>query len=108
MMVYAPHLEPFGYAPLEANACGTPVVALAEGGVRETVHHEVNGLLVSHASSELFAAAMERLIDEPRLSLQLGRQGQDRVKTRWDLEASTTRLITHLEELLDRQASIDR
>ena len=36
MMLYAPRLEPFGYAPLEANACGLPVVAVAEGGVRKT------------------------------------------------------------------------
>jgi len=34
-MVYSSRLEPFGLAPLEANACGTPVIALAEGGVRE-------------------------------------------------------------------------
>src|SRR5215467_693734 len=37
MMAYAPRLEPFGMAPLEANACGLPVVAVAEGGIRETI-----------------------------------------------------------------------
>ena len=42
-MVYAPRLEPFGLAPLEANACGLPVVAVAEGGVRETIIDGVNG-----------------------------------------------------------------
>src|SRR5262249_56068590 len=36
MMVYAPRLEPFGMAPLEGNACGLPVVAVAEGGIRPT------------------------------------------------------------------------
>src|SRR5262245_13950266 len=41
LMAYAPRLEPFGLAPLEANACGLPVVAVAEGGVRETI---VDGL----------------------------------------------------------------
>ena len=39
-MLYAPRLEPFGLAPLEANACGLPVIAVPEGGVRETVVHE--------------------------------------------------------------------
>ena len=33
VMAYAPRLEPFGYTPLEAGACGLPVVAQAEGGV---------------------------------------------------------------------------
>ena len=37
VMVYAPRLEPFGLAPIEAAACALPVVAVAEGGVRETV-----------------------------------------------------------------------
>jgi glycosyltransferase involved in cell wall biosynthesis len=32
LFVYAPYLEPFGLAPLEAMACGTPVVAVKEGG----------------------------------------------------------------------------
>ncbi|HZW79304.1 MAG TPA: glycosyltransferase family 4 protein, partial [Candidatus Deferrimicrobiaceae bacterium] len=48
MMLYAPRLEPFGYAPVEANACGLPVVAVAEGGVRETIQDGINGLLVEH------------------------------------------------------------
>jgi glycosyltransferase involved in cell wall biosynthesis len=47
-MVYAPRLEPFGLAPLEANACGLPVVAVAEGGVRETIIDDLIGLLVQH------------------------------------------------------------
>src|SRR5262249_45080293 len=37
LMLYSPRLEPFGYAPLEANACGTPVIATVEGGIRETI-----------------------------------------------------------------------
>jgi len=37
VMVYTPRLEPFGLAAIEAAACGLPVVAVAEGGARETV-----------------------------------------------------------------------
>ena len=43
-MLYAPRLEPFGLTPLEANACGVPIVAVAEGGVRETVIDGVTGI----------------------------------------------------------------
>jgi len=46
-MVYSARLEPFGLAPLEANACATPVVAVAEGGVRESIRNGVNGVLIS-------------------------------------------------------------
>ena len=45
-MVYAPRLEPFGLAPIEAAACGLPLVAVAEGDVRETVIDGVTSLLV--------------------------------------------------------------
>src|ERR1019366_385268 len=45
-MIYAPRLEPFGYAPLEGGACGVPVIAKAEGGVRETVIDGETGFLV--------------------------------------------------------------
>ena len=62
-MVYAPRLEPFGLAALEANACGLPVVAVAEGGVRESIIDGVNGLLVQH-QSEAIAHAIQRLVQD--------------------------------------------
>ncbi len=40
-----PILEPFGLAPLEANACELPVVAVAEVGIHEIVIDGVTGLL---------------------------------------------------------------
>jgi glycosyltransferase involved in cell wall biosynthesis len=94
-MAYAPRLEPFGYAPLEANACGTPVVAVAEGGVRETVRHEVNGLVVDHRPAAM-AAAIERLRDDPVLAGRLAEAGRSLVCTVWSLAAATDRLEDHL------------
>jgi len=44
--VCAARLEPFGLTVLESLSCGTPVVAVSEGGFRETVSHMRNGLLV--------------------------------------------------------------
>ncbi len=45
ILVYAPYLEPFGLVPLEAMSCGTPIVAVKEGGVRESVIHNKTGIL---------------------------------------------------------------
>lgn len=47
------HLEPFGLTALESMACGTPVVAVREGGYRETVTDGVTGVLVSRTAHDL-------------------------------------------------------
>jgi len=97
VMLYAPRLEPFGYAPLEACACGTPVVAVAEGGVRETVQDGVNGLLVEHEPA-VMGAAIERLMRDDKLHDRLSAQAQELVKQEWSLAPSIDRLERHLKE----------
>jgi len=97
VMLYAPRLEPFGYAPLEAGACGTPVVAVAEGGVRETVQDGVNGLLVEHEPAAM-GAALERLMRDDKLHQRLSAQAQELVKQEWSLAPSIDRLERHLKE----------
>jgi glycosyltransferase involved in cell wall biosynthesis len=90
-MVYAPRLEPFGLAPIEAAACGLPVVAVAEGGVRETVLDDETGLLVANAP-EAVAAAVARLLADPALARRLGAAGRANAERRWSLEAATDRI----------------
>ena len=95
VMVYAPRLEPFGLAPLEANACGVPVVAVAEGGVRETVIDGVNGLLVPHDPAAM-GAAVARLLRAPALARQLGANARQVVEERWGLASATDRIEQEL------------
>jgi glycosyltransferase involved in cell wall biosynthesis len=100
--VYAPRLEPFGLAPLEAGACGLPVIAVAEGGVRETIFDEVNGLVVEHDPLAM-AAAIERLRDNPEHAKALGETGQRLVRERWTMALAIDRLETRLDEVLSRK-----
>lgn len=90
-MLYTSRLEPFGLAPLEANACQTPVVAVAQGGVRETIIDGQNGFLcVPNAQS--LAECIELLIDNPERQAEMGRFALQNVQQNWTLEAATDRI----------------
>lgn len=60
-----PGEEDFGIAPVEALACGCPVVALARGGATETVDDGVTGFLVSELTGAAFGAALTRIDSLP-------------------------------------------
>ena len=55
--------EDFGIVPVEAQACGTPVVALARGGALETVVPDATGALVEADAPQAFADAIAQTLD---------------------------------------------
>jgi glycosyltransferase involved in cell wall biosynthesis len=59
--VLLPGEEDFGIAPVEAQACGTPVIALARGGALDTVIDGVTGALVGGSTPDAFAAGIARV-----------------------------------------------
>ena len=103
LLLYTSRLEPFGYAPIEANACGTPVVAVAEGGIRETVIDGVNGLLCDR-DPEALAQSMKQLLNNPTLATEQATAGERLAREKWSPEQSTSRLEKHLEKLLNAKA----
>ncbi len=107
LMLYAPRLEPFGFAPLEANACGVPVVAVAEGGVRETVLDNVNGLL-TEATPQAMAQAIETLLKQPERARELGKAGAALARERWSLPASIDRLEAALHDTLAKKQTVPK
>ncbi|WP_218079992.1 glycosyltransferase family 4 protein [Anthocerotibacter panamensis] len=102
-LVYAPQLEPFGFAPLEANACGTPVVALAEGGVREVVCDNINGLLVSEDDPNILGNALKRLLTQEELLQEMGKQSRKYAVERWGWDVAVERLECELIKIINQK-----
>lgn len=72
--------EGFGMAPLEALACGKPVIAADNRGIREYLQHEKNGMVCSGSSSAEFANAITELLSDKNRRNQMAKQGTNDVK----------------------------
>lgn len=100
VMIYTSCLEPFGFAPLEANACGLPVVAIAEGGVRETVRDGFNGLLVTNRDPIELGAILRDLLSDPEKATKLSKNGREWISRDWTWESCAERLERELSEVV--------
>ena len=63
--VLMPGEEDFGIVPVEAQACGTPVIALGRGGAPETVRDGETGVLIPNPAPDALLAAIDRLRGPP-------------------------------------------
>lgn len=86
--------EPFGRVVIEAMAMGTPVVALAGGGVDEIVVDGVTGALVKRSSDDAarLADAVIALIDDKERSEAFGRAGLQRATQHFDSRVSARQI----------------
>lgn len=92
VFVTTPWYEPFGITPLEAMACGIPVIGSAVGGVQYTVQHGITGYLVAPRDPPALAARLDELRRKPGLGVALGRAGVRRVRTHFSWDEVAARL----------------
>jgi glycosyltransferase involved in cell wall biosynthesis len=94
VVVCAPWYEPFGIVPLEAMACGVPVVASTVGGLIDTVVDGVTGVHVPPRDPEAIASAVAGLLGDASRRRRLAEAGLKRVKRySWDRVAADTARI---------------
>ncbi|MCD0450246.1 D-inositol-3-phosphate glycosyltransferase [Actinocorallia sp. API 0066] len=86
------HNESFGLVAVESQACGTPVVAAAVGGLRTAVGDKVSGILVEGHDPRDYARVLETLYDEPYFRERLG-QGAVRHARVFGWDATADRLL---------------
>jgi glycosyltransferase involved in cell wall biosynthesis len=95
LIAYAPYNEPFGLVPLEAMACGKPVVGVDEGGVKETIVNKYTGLLVKRDPRK-FGEAIQLLLEDQTLIDQYGKNGRKHTLENWSWEKSVNKLEQYL------------
>ncbi|MDW8248418.1 MAG: glycosyltransferase family 4 protein [Myxococcales bacterium] len=93
-------VEGFGVALLEANACGKAVIGAREGGIPDAIEDEVTGLLVPPRDEHALAAALGRLLNDPKLRERLGHAGRAKVVEARSWHHTAAGLVRILEDRL--------
>jgi D-inositol-3-phosphate glycosyltransferase len=92
VFVTTPWYEPFGITPVEAMACGTPVIGARVGGIKSTVRHMRSGLLVPPNDPYALAQAIATIYRDPTLAQTYGRAGRERANRNFTWANVTDRL----------------
>jgi glycosyltransferase involved in cell wall biosynthesis len=98
LAVSVPWYEPFGMVPLEAMACGVPVVASAVGGHNDTVVDGVTGVLVPPRQPDVLTRVIRDLLAGGKLP-EFGSAAAERARERYSWERITQETIAVYERI---------
>ena len=98
------HSESFGLVALEAQACGTPVVAAAVGGLRTAVADGFSGSLVDGHDPRSWSAVLTRLLQEPQRRVTLSMGGLQHAR-RFGWETTARGTIDIYDRVLDEPSA---
>lgn len=93
MFVLPSLFEPFGMTSQEAMACGKPVVASKFGGIRNTITHEKNGMLINPEDPGEFAEGMLKILRDDSFRDKLGEEANRLIVDHYSWEAMADRHI---------------
>ncbi|HEX2912068.1 MAG TPA: D-sedoheptulose 7-phosphate isomerase [Chloroflexia bacterium] len=100
VFVTTPWYEPFGITPIEAMACGTPVVGANVGGIKFTVRDGESGYLVPPNDPEALGERLAHLYQNPNLLSVLRRQSIRRANDLFTWQKVTSAIAALYEEVL--------
>ncbi|KAG9339405.1 hypothetical protein JZ751_023799 [Albula glossodonta] len=99
-VLYTPSNEHFGIVPVEAMYTRCPVIAVNSGGPLESIADKETGFLCE-PEAESFAESMEKFIRDPRLQVEMGEAGRQRVLERFSLDAFADQLHKYILRLTE-------
>jgi len=104
ILIFTTKNEPFGMVPVEAMACGTPVIAANSGGVRETVQSGFNGILLDRMNPQSLSETIDCLLSDPEQYGYLQHHTRKSVERfSWDLHVG--RFQENLEKVTGKSLS---
>jgi glycosyltransferase involved in cell wall biosynthesis len=101
--VTTPWYEPFGLTPLEAMACGSPVIGSRVGGIAFTIADGETGFLVPPRDPEALCARLEEILRDPAQRVRMGRAGRVRVLGSFTWQQVATRTAALYDDLLSER-----
>ena len=104
VFVTTPWYEPFGITPVEAMACGTPVIGSAVGGIKSTVVDGRTGYLIPPRDPVQLAARLNRLYSDPALARRLGKSGWRRAHRYYTWRGVAQRILAVYQDVVARTA----
>lgn len=108
VFVTTPLYEPFGITPLEAMACGTPVVGSAVGGIKETVLDNETGFLVPPNDPAALASKLAALLYSRKLRTLLSEEAVRHVRAQYTWERVAGQTVALYETVLAGQQTPNR
>lgn len=99
VFVTTPWYEPFGITPVEAMACGRPVIGADTGGIRTTVVNGKTGFLVPPKNPDKLAERLAQLASNPELCERMGEAGRLRARRLYTWQRVGQDLLSVYERL---------
>ena len=104
-LLFPSRLEGLPIAPLEAMACGKPVIAASASSMPEVIEHGTTGLLCEPDNVKQFVEACRTLADSPETLRQFGQAARQRIETLFSEAAVVPQYVSLYEKILDREHS---
>jgi glycosyltransferase involved in cell wall biosynthesis len=89
--------EPFGLIPIEAMACGIPVIAVSEGGLSESVLDGTTGYLINRDKLEL-KQKIKLLLGDESLRIKFGKNSREHVLAKFTWDKSVNRFLKIIKD----------